>query len=272
MTTSPIRRTDLATWSPAQLRAACRDGTWSDTTHGACRNWMQANLAIVPERHAFDFLRFCQRNPKPCPVIDVTDPGDPEPRIAAPGADLRTDLPRYRIFRDGVFTEEVTDLRAIWRRDHVAFLIGCSFTFDDALAAAGVRLPHLDRADTRVAIYRSSIACAPAGILSGPMVVSMRAIPAPLVARAVEVSAQYPLAHGTPVHIGAPAAIGIADLACTDYGGFTGCPDGCLPVFWGCGVTPQAIALASGIPEMITHSPGHMFATDLDGQGRRRTA
>jgi uncharacterized protein YcsI (UPF0317 family) len=230
---------------------------------------MQTNLAILPERYAFDFLRFCQHNPKACPVVDVTDPGDPEPRIAAPGADIRTDLPRYRIWRDGGLAEEVTDLRAIWRRDHVAFLLGCSFTFDDALRAAGMRLPHLERPDTRLAVYRTNIPCTPAGIFSGPMVVSMRAVPAALVGRAVEISARYPLAHGSPVHVGDPAAIGIADLAQVDYGGYTGCPEGHLPMFWGCGVTPQAVTMASGIPEMITHAPGHMFVTDLDGEGRR---
>ena len=224
---------------------------------------MQANLAIVPERDAFDFMRFCHRNPKPCPLLDVTEPGDPEPRIVAPGADLRTDLGGYRIYRDGKMVEEVGDITAHWRKDYVGFLLGCSLSFDEVMLNAGIPLRHLKNEFGRISVYISGIQCNPAGIFEGPMVVSMRPIPRDHLIKTIEVTARCPLAHGSPVHVGDPSAIGIADLAKVDWGEYQEVADDEVPVFWACGITPQAVAMAAGIPEMITHSAGHMFLTDL---------
>ncbi|WP_243737067.1 putative hydro-lyase [Cupriavidus sp. L7L] len=262
-----IRRTDLATMSPQQVRLAIRSSQWTGTTHGASRGRLQANLVVLSARYAFDFLRFCLRNPSPCPVIDVTNPGDPEPKLAAPGADVRTDLSRYKVYRDGQLVEERSDLTSVWRDDSVAFLLGCSLSFDEALDNSGIAMPHLHNEDGRVATYRSGIACQPAGPFSGPMVVTMRPVPTPLVARAVQVTSRYPLAHGAPVHIGDPSQIGIHDLQAPEFVKFGGLPEGHTPVFWGCGVTPQAVALAAGVPEMFTHAAGHMFVTDLTLDG-----
>jgi uncharacterized protein YcsI (UPF0317 family) len=248
--------------SPKEIRADIRRGTWRGVTAGLAPGYVQANLAILPSESAYDFLLFCQRNPRPCPLIEVTDRGSPEPTGVAPGADLRTDLPKYRVYRDGLLAEEVTDIARVWRDDLVAFLLGCSFTFEWALLDAGIRLHHIERG-TNVAMYRTSVECRPAGRFHGPMVVSMRPIPSGQVAKAVTVTARFPNAHGAPVQIGDPAALGIDDLARPDWGDAPGFAPGDVPVFWACGVTPQAVALASKPPFMITHSPGHMFITDL---------
>ncbi len=247
---------------PREIRADIRSGKYAGVTAGLGPGYVQANLAVLPRDHAYDFLLFCQRNPRPCPLLEVTDVGSPEPAGVAPGADLRTDIPRYRIYRDGVLADEVTDVRAYWRDDLVAFLLGCSFTFEWALMEAGVRLWHVERG-RNVAMWRTSIDCRPAGVFHGPMVVSMRPIPAHQLARAVTASARFPGAHGAPVHVGDPAAIGIADITRPDWGDPQEFGPGDVPVFWACGVTPQAVALASRPPFMITHSPGHMFITDL---------
>jgi uncharacterized protein YcsI (UPF0317 family) len=207
-------------------------------------------------------LLFCQRNPRACPLIDVTDVGSAVPRSAAPDADLRTDIAKYRIYRHGELSDEVTDIRAYWRDDLVAFLLGCSFTFEWALIDAGVRLWHVEHGKG-VAMWKTSIACRPAGVFHGPMVVSMRPIRAADVSKAVTASARFPGAHGAPVHIGDPTAIGIADINRPDWGDAAEFNPGDVPVFWACGVTPQAVALASKPPLMITHSPGHMFITDI---------
>jgi len=248
-------------WTPSRIRAACRDGRLDRPTAGLAPGAVQANLMVVPREAAFDFLLFCQRNPKPCPIIEVLDPGRTEPR-SAPGADLRTDLPRYRVYRDGRLAEEVTDVTRHWRDDLVAFLIGCSFSFEEALAAAGVPLRHVERG-CNVPMYRTTRACEPAGRFSGPLVVSMRPIPAAQVPLAVQVTARFERVHGAPVHVGAPEALGIADLARPDFGDPVDVRGGELPVFWACGVTPQSVALASKLPFCITHAPGHMFVTDL---------
>jgi uncharacterized protein YcsI (UPF0317 family) len=193
----------------------------------------------------------------------VLDPGDPVPRIAASGADIRTDLSKFRIFREGKLAGEVNHLLDLWRDDHVGFLMGCSLSFDQAMLDAGIPLRHLDDPNGRVTVYESSIPCVPAGRLHGNMVVSMRPVPAHLLMKTIEVTARYPIAHGAPVHIGDPAAIGVTDMTRIHSGRFNPPAEGEIPVFWGCGVTPQSIALASGIPEMITHATGHMFMTDL---------
>ena len=252
---------DPRRWTPAELRAACRAGRWDRPTAGVSDGFVQANLMVVPRDAAFDFLLFCQRNPKPCPLVEVVEAGRTEP-ACAPGADLRRDLPRYRVFREGRLAEEVTDVTAHWRDDLVSFLIGCSFSFEEALAEAGVPLRHVE-CGCNVPMYRTARPCAPAGRFSGPLVVSMRPIPAGQVPLAVEVTARFERVHGAPVHVGAPELLGIRDLARPDYGDPVEIRPGELPVFWACGVTPQSVALASALPFCITHAPGHMFVTDL---------
>jgi uncharacterized protein YcsI (UPF0317 family) len=248
--------------TPKEIRQAIRQARYTGGTAGLAPGSVQANLVILPQAQAYDFLVFCQRNPKPCPLIEVTDPGSPEPAGVAPGADLRTDVPRYRIYRDGRLDAEVTDITKEWREDFVAFLLGCSFTFETALLQAGVPMRHIEE-NRIVSMWRTSLQCRPAGIFRGPMVVSMRPIPAPLIPRAVTVTARYPMAHGAPVHIGTPARIGIADVQKPDWGEAVTILPGEEPVFWACGVTPQAVALEARPPLVITHAPGHMFITDL---------
>jgi uncharacterized protein YcsI (UPF0317 family) len=248
--------------SPADLRARCRSGAFTGPTAGVAPGRVQANLVALPREAAFDFLLFCQRNPKPCPLVEVLEAGRVEP-ACAPGADLRTDLPRYRVYRDGALAEEVTDARAAWRDDLVAFLLGCSFSFEEALLAAGVPLRHVELG-RNVAMYRTDRPCAPAGRFSGPLVVSMRPVRAEQVPLAVEVTARFERVHGAPIHVGAPERLGIRDLARPDYGDAVLIEPGELPVFWACGVTPQAVAIASRLPFCITHAPGCMFVSDLD--------
>lgn len=248
--------------TPVELRQAAREGRWTRPTAGVCDGHVQANLMVVPQEAAFEFLLFCQRNPKPCPVIEVVEAGRVEP-ACAPGADLRTDLPRYRVYRDGQLVAEPAEVRDLWRDDLVSFLIGCSFSFEEPLAAAGVPLRHVE-CDVNVPMYRTNRATAPAGRFHGPLVVSMRPIPAALVPLAVQITGRYEQVHGAPVHVGEPGALGIADLARPDFGDPVEVRPGELPVFWACGVTPQAAALASRLPFCITHAPGHMFVTDLE--------
>jgi uncharacterized protein YcsI (UPF0317 family) len=249
--------------SPAELRRACRSGEFRRDTAGQAPGRIQANLMVVPKAHAFDFLLFCQRNPKPCPLVEVLAPGALEP-ACAPGANIATDLPGYRVYRDGALSEERDEVAGLWRDDLVGFLIGCSFSFEAAVQAAGVRLRHIDQG-RNVAMYRTDLACTPAGILSGEMVVSMRPIKSRDVARVVEIAARLPIAHGAPVHVGNPGALGIADIARPEYGDPVEILDDEVPVFWACGVTPQWVAQRSRLPLCITHAPGKMFVTDLEG-------
>ncbi|HEX2314439.1 MAG TPA: putative hydro-lyase [Thermomonospora sp.] len=251
--------------TPSQARALFRTGAHIPTTSGWCRGYAQANLLAVPRDLAFDALLFARRNPAACPVLEVTDPGDPCPREVAPAADLRTDLPAYRIYEHGALVAEVGDATAYWRDDLVALLIGCSFSFEAALAAAGVPVRHVEQGRT-VPMFVTDRPCAPAGRLAGPLVVSMRPVPAPLVDTAVEVSARYPAHHGPPVHVGDPAALGIADLGRPDFGDPVEAGPQDVPVFWACGVTPQAVIMASAPEFAITHSPGRMFITDRADQ------
>ncbi len=246
--------------APAEHRAQYRAGL-AVPTSGAAPGFTQANLVVLPRDWAWDMLLFAQRNPRPVPVLEVTDPGSPETTLA-PGADLRTDLPRYRVWRDGELVDEPTDVCDVWRDDLVAFLIGCSFSFETALRDAGVPVRNLEQG-RNVSMYRTSVPCRPAGRLSGPLVVSMRPVPAALVATAVQVTARMPQVHGAPVHVGDPGGLGIADLAAPDYGDPVEAQPGDVPVFWACGVTPQAAVLASRPPLAITHAPGHMFVTDV---------
>jgi uncharacterized protein YcsI (UPF0317 family) len=246
---------------PEALRAAIRRGDWTGPTAGLAPGATQANLVVLPEADAFDFLRFCVQNPQPCPVLEVTDPGSPEPVHTAPGADLRTDLPRYRVYRDGELDAECADVVDEWREDLVAFLLGCSFTFERALLAEGLPVRHLEQR-VNVPMYRTSIPCRPAGRFSGPLVVSMRPMRPDQAIRATQLTARFVRAHGAPVHVGDPAGIGIEHLDRPDYGDPVEVREGEIPVFWACGVTPQAAAAESRPALMITHAPGHMFVTD----------
>ena len=246
---------------PATVRAAIRGGTYTGHTAGLCPGYLQANLVILPERAALDFMRYCQRNPRPCPLVGVSDTGSP--RIDALGDfDLRHDLPAYNIYRDGGLADSTTDIADLWRDDLVAFALGCSFTFETALQAAGIPQWHIDN-DRTVPMFRSRIQTRPAGPFKGPMVVSMRAIPEARVDEVRAISARFPHAHGAPVHAGDPSAIGIHDLTRPDWGDAAPVPDGHVPVFWACGVTPQAAITAARPALCITHKPGHMLITDI---------
>jgi uncharacterized protein YcsI (UPF0317 family) len=244
-----------------QARLACRAGNIRHTA-GVAPGYVQGNLAILPEKLAASFHRFCQLNPKPCPIIGMSEVGDPS--IPALGADLdiRTDLPRYRVWRDGELVEEPTDIVKHWRDDLVAFVIGCSFSFEEALLADDLPIRHIELG-VRVPMYRTNIACAPAGPFAGPMVVSMRPMKPKDAIRAVQITSRFPAVPGAPVHLGLPHAIGINDLATPDYGDPVRINDDEIPVFWACGVTPQAVIAAARVPFAITHSPGLMLVTDL---------
>ncbi len=248
---------------PRRVREAIRRGEWTGYTAAMAPRYTQANLVILPQANAFDFLRFCLANPKPCPLLEVTDPGDPEPKLTAPGADLRTDVPRYRVFRKGELVDEVTDISHYWQDDFVGFLLGCSFTFEGALVDAGIPVRGLEAETPTFTAFVTGIQTAPAGIFHGPMVVTMRPMAPTDVVRAVQVTSRYPRVHGAPVHVGDPAAIGIADLSKPDFGDAVEVRPGEVPVYWGCGITPQAVALACGVEFMITHAPGSMFITSL---------
>ena len=248
--------------SAAEVRQMARQGHLTAPTPGLALGHVQANLAVVPRDLAFDFLLFCQRNPKPCPLLDVTEPGDPVPRGVAPDADLRTDLPAYRVFRHGKLVDEPTDVNRYWREDLVAFLLGCSFTFENALLKAGIPVRHIEQG-RNVPMYRTNIACHPAGVFAGPMVVSMRPLTPSQAEEAASICKHFPLAHGAPVHAGDPAAIGIRDIARPDFGDPGEIRPGEVPVFWACGVTPQAVAMHARPSLLLTHKPGHMFVTDL---------
>jgi uncharacterized protein YcsI (UPF0317 family) len=246
----------------AQIRHRFREGMAAAHTSGLADDLVQANLVVLPRDAATDFLIYCQRNPRPCPVLAVGDAGSPALPSLAADLDLRTDLPRYRVWRHGELVDEPADVRALWRDDLVAFAIGCSFSFEWAMQAEGIAIRHIEQG-CNVPMYRSSIATRPAGAFSGPMVVSMRPLLAADAIRAVQITSRFPAVHGAPVHLGDPALIGIADLARPDYGDPVPVAPDELPVFWACGVTPQA-ALKAARPEFcITHAPGAMLITDL---------
>lgn len=256
-----VRRAPSPAFSdPLALRAAVRRGEFRGTTAGLLPGFIQANLVVLPSGWAAEFVAFCLRNPRPCPLLDVTAVGSSDPRRLAPGADLRTDVPGYRVFAEGTFRDRV-DLIAEWTVDSVGFLLGCSFTFERALLAAGVPLRHVEQGTT-VPMYRTALACEPTARLAGPMVVSMRPIPRQLVDQAAAISAGYPGSHGAPIHAGDPADIGIPDIARPDYGDPVEIRPDEVPVFWACGVTPQAILERSEAPTFAAHAPGRMFVGD----------
>jgi uncharacterized protein YcsI (UPF0317 family) len=253
---------DLTEATGAEVRSACRAGALTGPTPGLARGYVQANLVILPRDWAFDFLLYCQRNPKPCPVLDVTEPGDWEAKLVAPGSDLRTDLPAYRVWKHGEMVDEPHEVSELWRVDLVSFAIGCSFTFETALLAAGVPVRHIEQ-ERNVPMYRTNIRCRSAGRFSGPLVVSMRPLSPGAAVKATQICSRFPRAHGAPVHFGDPAAIGIRAIEEPDYGDPIEIRAGEVPVFWACGVTPQAALLDAKPHFAITHKPGHMFLTDL---------
>ena len=253
---------DYTKLSPSAMRELIRRGEWTGQTSGLCPGYAQANLVVLPAEYAYDFLLFAQRNPKACPLLEVTDTGSRLLKEIAPGADIATDIPRYRVYRDGVLAEELTDVSDLWREDLVSFLIGCSFSFEGDLLAADVPVRQIEEGKN-VPMYDTDVPCAPAGIFHGNLVVSMRPIPCELVPKAVQITAGMPRVHGAPVHIGDPAAIGIADLSRPDYGDSVTVKPGEVPVFWPCGVTPQNAVMRSKPSFAITHAPGHMLLTDV---------
>ena len=254
--------TDLKMATPEKLREAIRMGLYHGHTAGLAAGKLQCNLAILPERYTLDFLRFCQRNPKPCPVVGIGDSGIPFLPTLGRNIDIRSDVSKYRIFQEGALRNEVTDISAIWADDFVTVALGCSFTFENALIRNGIPVRHIETGKN-VPMYRSSIDLVPAGPFSGQMVVTMRPIPSALVEQARSISCRYPQAHGAPIAIGAPADIGIADLSQPDWGEAVEIEPGDVPVYWACGVTPQNVLLDAKLPICITHSPGHMLVTDV---------
>ena len=256
------RPRDGVTESPARdARLAYRLGQ-TGVTAGVAPGFVQGNLAILPRSLADSFHRFCQLNPKPCPLIGMSAVGDPRIRALGLDLDIRTDLPRYRVWRDGRLIEEPSDILAHWRDDLVAFVIGCSFSFEEALMAEGLSIRHIEQ-NCNVPMYRTTIACEPAGPFSGPMVVSMRPFRPADAIRAIEITSRFPVVHGAPVHFGKPEMIGIENIAKPDFGDAVVVQPDEVPVFWACGVTPQSIILASKPEFAITHAPGYMLVTDL---------
>jgi uncharacterized protein YcsI (UPF0317 family) len=254
--------TDIATMEPRAAREHIRANRWTGTTTGACLGHVQANLVVLPGDLAAEFRALCHANPRAMPLLETTRPGEPTGLATALGADLRTDLPGYHVHRDGVLVDEVHDLGQLWRDDFVAFLLGCSFSAENQLLHAGVRLRHLELGQG-VPMFITSVQCEPAGRFHGPVVVSMRPIPEDQVDRAIEVTGRLPLAHGAPLHTGDPSAIGIRDPRQPDWGDAIEVAADEVPVFWACGVTPQAV-LRQVRPELaITHAPGKMFITDI---------
>jgi uncharacterized protein YcsI (UPF0317 family) len=246
----------------AHVRGVIRKGRWTSQTSGLANGHVQGNVVILPAAEAGDFLRYCQRNPKPCPVLAVSEPGQAELPSLGADIDICTDLPRYRVWRHGELVDEPTDISALWRKDMVTFVLGCSFSFEQALQEAGLRIRHIDQG-RNVPMYRTNTATEPAGPFHGPMVVTMRPFKAADAIRAVQITSRFPDVHGAPVHIGDPAQIGISDLAHPDYGDAVEVLPDEIPVFWACGVTPQA-AIMQARPEFcITHAPGAMLITDL---------
>jgi uncharacterized protein YcsI (UPF0317 family) len=256
------RAPDRSAEAGRRERRRIRAGEFAGPTAGLAPGNVQANLVILPQQLAHDFLRFAQANPKPCPVLAVSEPGEPHLPTLGADLDLRTDLPRYRIWRHGELVDEPQRLVEVWREDLVGFALGCSFSFEQALIDEGIELRHIT-CGSNVPMYRTSIACVPAGRFAGPLVVSMRPMTPGDAIRAIQITSRFPAVHGAPVHLGLPAAIGIADLGKPDYGDPVPVGSGELPVFWACGVTPQAV-IAEVKPEFcITHAPGSMLITDL---------
>ncbi len=253
---------DVSKMSPKAVRDLIRQGKITSQTSGMCDGFAQANLLILPREQAYDFLLFTQRNPKSCPILEVGDVGSRLVKKMADCADIATDLPKYRLWENGVLTGEYTDISSLWREDFVYFLIGCSFSFEGELLAADVPVRQIEEGKN-VPMYLTNIPCEEAGIFHGNLVVSMRPMPARDAIRAISITSTMPRVHGAPIHIGDPSQIGIADLAKPDFGDRVTVKEGEIPVFWCCGVTPQSVVMSAKPPIAISHAPGHMFITDV---------
>jgi len=253
---------NFSNWKPSEVRALIRSGELSGQTSGMCDGYAQGNLLILPREQAYDFLLFTQRNPKSCPILEVGDVGSRLVKRMASGADIATDLPKYRLWENGVLTGEFTDISHLWRDDFVYFLIGCSFSFEGELLAADVPVRQIEEGKN-VPMYLTNIPCEPAGIFHGNLVVSMRPMAPADAIRAISITSTMPRVHGAPIHIGAPEAIGISDLQKPDFGEAVTVKEGEIPVFWCCGVTPQSVVMSAKPPIAISHAPGHMFITDV---------
>lgn len=253
---------DYSTLTPVEVRHLIRDGIITTPTAGMCNGYAQANLVILPKALAYDFLLFAMRNPRSCPILEVSDAGSRQLHSMAKDADIAKDFPKYRIYKHGVMTEECTDVSELWQDDFVSFFIGCSFSFEAELMEAGIPVRHIEEG-CNVPMFKTNIPCEPAGVFSGNMVVSMRPIPYDLVTKAVMVTGAMPRVHGAPIHVGCPEQIGIADVTKPDFGDPVTIKEGEVPVFWPCGVTPQNVIMNVKPEFVITHAPGHMFITDV---------
>jgi uncharacterized protein YcsI (UPF0317 family) len=253
---------NIKTLTPAEVRAVIRQGKWDRPTTGISLGYAQANLVILPEKYALDFFLFCQRNPKPCPVLEVLESGNYKPDFLAAGGDVRTDAPRYNLYEKGQLKASPNSVKEFWRKDFVTFFLGCSLSFEEAMMRAGIPVRHIEE-DKNVPMYVTNIECRPAGIFHGPMVVTMRPVMPEKVVKAVQVTSRYAAVHGGPVHIGDPNTIGIKDLGKPEFGDPVMVKNGEVPIFWACGVTPQAAVMAAKPDICITHAPGHMFITDI---------
>ncbi len=253
---------DYSNLSSMEIRKHIRDGQYDGCTSGLASGKLQCNLVILPEIYALDFVRFCQRNPKPCPIVGISETGDPMLPTLGKDIDIRTDVPRYRVFRNGEFLQEITDISDLWSDDFVTVALGCSFTFENALLQANIPVRHIEM-HRNVPMYRTNINLISAGPFNGEMVVSMRPFPEDKIKDVVNISKQYPYAHGKPIAIGDPTAIGISDLNHPDYGDAVPINKGEIPVYWACGVTPQNVFRRMQLPFCITHAPGHMLITDV---------
>jgi len=247
---------------PSEVRNLIRKGQLNQQTSGLCGGYAQGNLVVLPQNLAYDFLLFTQRNPKTCPVLEVTNMGSTEFVKSAPNSNLTLDIPKYRLYENGELTGEYEDIQSLWRMDFVSFLLGCSFTFESALIEEGINIRHIENG-SNVPMYITSIECEPAGVFSGPVVVSMRPIPSHQLVEVVKITSRYPNVHGAPIHIGDPSMIGINNINKPDFGDSVEIKENEVPVFWACGVTPQAVAMNIKPEIMITHAPGHMFITDI---------
>jgi uncharacterized protein YcsI (UPF0317 family) len=247
---------------PREIRRAIREGKFRRHTAGVAPGYVQGNVCILPAEYAEEFRLFCERNPKPCPLLAMSRPGDPHLPALGEDLDIRTDVPRYRVFRNGERAEDLNDLRDLWRQDLVTFVLGCSFSFEEALMAEGLRLRYIEQG-TNVPMYRTNVECEPAGRFRGKLVVSMRPFNAIDARRAAEITSRYPRVHGAPVQIGSPERLGISDLSRPWAGDATVVHADEVPVFWACGITPQSVVLDAKPSFCITHAPGHMLVTDL---------
>ena len=248
--------------TPKEIRDLIRKGKWHKPTAGLAMGYAQANLVILPQKYAFDFLLFCQRNPKPCPLLEVLEAGEFRTKALSLDADIRTDIPLYHVYQKGRLQETVKEIKSLWEPDFVSFLLGCSFSFEEALLRANIPVRHIEESKN-VPMFISAIPCISAGIFHGPMVVTMRPIPSNKVTQAIQITSRYASVHGAPIHIGEPRTIGIRDLRKPDFGDPVTIKKGEIPVFWACGVTPQAVVMRTKPEFCITHAPGHMFISDL---------